>query len=77
LALHTSTVLVHTVTVSSASREPHIVLGMLPEAPDLAALSGRWRDRELFWIVKHGIKYTGMPSWPSLQRYDQWFNRVI
>ena len=22
-----------------------------------------WKDRELFWIVKHGIKYTGMPAW--------------
>ena len=22
-----------------------------------------WRDRELFWIVKNGLKYTGMPAW--------------
>jgi cytochrome c553 len=30
-----------------------------------------WRDREMFWIVKHGIKYTGMPGWASQQRDDE------
>ena len=30
-----------------------------------------WRDRELFWIVKHGIKYTGMPAWAAQQRDDE------
>src|SRR5687767_11253186 len=48
-----------------------LVQGMLPEPPDLALVAGRWRDRELFWIVKHGIKYTGMPAWPSLERDDE------
>jgi cytochrome c553 len=48
-----------------------LVRGMLPEPPDLSLVSGRWRDRELFWIVKHGIKYTGMPAWPSLARDDE------
>jgi cytochrome c553 len=52
------------------ARNP-VVRGMLPEPPDLATVSGRWRDRELFWIVKHGIKYTGMPAWPSLARDDE------
>jgi len=48
-----------------------LVQGMLPEPPDLALVSGAWRDRELFWIVKHGIKYTGMPAWPSSARNDE------
>ena len=48
-----------------------LVQGMLPIPPDLSGVSGQWKDRELFWIVKHGIKYTGMPSWPSLQRDDE------
>ena len=26
---------------------------------------------ELFWIVKHGIKYTGMPAWVALDRDDE------
>ena len=30
-----------------------------------------WKDRELFWIVKHGIKYTGMPAWVAQERDDE------
>ena len=30
-----------------------------------------WSDRELFWIVKHGIKYTGMPGWVAQERDDE------
>ncbi|KRD95855.1 hypothetical protein ASE63_12635 [Bosea sp. Root381] len=48
-----------------------VVRGMLPTPPDLADLEGKWRDGELFWIVKHGIKYTGMPGWPELERDDE------
>jgi cytochrome c553 len=44
---------------------------MLPPPPDLSTLANQWKDRELFWIVKHGIKYTGMPAWVSLQRDDE------
>ena len=44
---------------------------MLPPPPDLATQMRPWRDRELFWIVKHGIKYTGMPAWPAQQRDDE------
>ena len=31
---------------------------MLPSPPDLAVAMRRWKERELFWIVKHGFKYT-------------------
>lgn len=44
---------------------------MLPPPPDLRSRIGRWSDPELFWIVKHGIKYTGMPSWPAQERDDE------
>lgn len=44
---------------------------MLPPPPDLAGRTDRWTDQELFWIVKHGIKYTGMPSWPTQERDDE------
>jgi len=47
------------------------VRGMLPTPPDLSDLEGKWSDGELFWIVKHGIKYTGMPGWPELERDDE------
>ncbi len=25
----------------------------------------------MFWIVKHGLKYAGMPHWPALERDDE------
>ena len=28
-------------------------------------------EKELFWLVKHGLKYTGMPSWPAARRDDE------
>ena len=40
-----------------------IAKGLNPEAPDLAKTAGNWKPAELYWIVKHGIKMTGMPAW--------------
>jgi cytochrome c553 len=48
-----------------------IAQSMLPPPPDLSKAVPDWRDRELFWIVKHGIKYTGMPAWVAPQRDDE------
>ena len=36
--------------------------GMNPKPPVLASL-GRGDPRGEFWIIKHGIKMTGMPAW--------------
>lgn len=43
----------------------------LPPPPPLTHVSGKWNNRELFWIVKHGIKYTGMPAWVAQERNDE------
>ncbi len=45
--------------------------GMLPAPPSLATPLHPWTDQELFWIVRHGIKYTGMPAWPAVERADE------
>ena len=37
--------------------------GLNPQPPDLTQGTGRMKDAELFWIVKHGIRMTGMPAW--------------
>jgi mono/diheme cytochrome c family protein len=39
------------------------VSGLEPPPPYLLDAPDRWRPREEFWIVKNGIKMTGMPSW--------------
>jgi cytochrome c553 len=48
-----------------------IVRTMLPEPSDLVALAPTWKPNELFWIVRNGLKYTGMPAWPALEREDE------
>ncbi|MEZ5816615.1 MAG: c-type cytochrome [Hyphomicrobiaceae bacterium] len=48
-----------------------IVQKMRPAPPKLAPRIASWRDRELFWIVKHGIKYAGMPAWAGRNRDDE------
>lgn len=45
----------------------------LPSPPDLSRAREIWRDRELYWLIKHGLKYTGMPGWSARDRNDeQW-----
>ncbi len=36
--------------------------GLNPRPPDLARAVKDWTPRQLFWIIKHGVKMTGMPS---------------
>lgn len=50
---------------------PLIVQRMTPAPPLLGPRIGQWAPRELFWIVKHGIKYTAMPAWPATNRDDE------
>jgi cytochrome c553 len=44
---------------------------MLPAPPDLREAAREWSDEELFWIVRHGLKFTGMPGWTAPQRRDE------
>ncbi|UIJ71902.1 c-type cytochrome [Aurantimonas sp. HBX-1] len=53
-----------------------VVLSMTPAPPRLEEKIPEWEDRELFWIVKHGIKYSGMPAWPALDRDDEVWAQV-
>ena len=40
-----------------------IARGLYPSPPDLATMGNRYTPAELFWILKNGIKSTGMPAW--------------
>lgn len=44
---------------------------MLPPPPRLQGVVQDWTPRQLFWIVRHGIKYTGMPYWSGAGRDDE------
>lgn len=43
----------------------------MPPAPDLAINAREWTDPQLFWILQHGVKYSGMPAWPAREREDE------
>ena len=37
--------------------------GMQPLPGPLVDVQHHWRPRELYWLVRHGLKMTGMPAW--------------
>jgi len=37
--------------------------GLNPPAPDLARAAEERSPAELFWVMRHGIRMTGMPAW--------------
>lgn len=47
------------------------VRNMTPAPPRLGGTLREWEPAELFWIVRHGIKFTGMPAWPAPERADE------
>ncbi|NJK88490.1 MAG: c-type cytochrome [Myxococcales bacterium] len=50
---------------------PDIAAGMTPHPPRLEERVPTYDDAELFTIVLHGIKFTGMPAWPAVSREDE------
>jgi cytochrome c553 len=50
---------------------PAPMAAMTPPPPDLREHVRRWESEQLFYIVKHGIKFTGMPAWPIQTRDDE------
>ena len=42
-----------------------------PPAPDLSINAREWTDKQLFWILKHGVKFSGMPGWAAKDRDDE------
>lgn len=41
--------------------------GLNPEPPSLVTVLDEWKPAELFWIIKNGIKMTGMPAYGVTQ----------
>jgi len=48
--------------VVSGTEPSDVAKGLNPEPPRLAKLASHRTKVELFWIVKNGIKMTGMPA---------------
>ncbi|MEK0084898.1 c-type cytochrome [Benzoatithermus flavus] len=48
-----------------------IALEMTPHPPSLPPKIPSWEPRHLFWIVQHGVKFSGMPAWATQARPDE------
>lgn len=44
---------------------------MLPVPPNISTLKREFSPEQLHWIIKHGIKMSAMPAWPTQQRDDE------
>lgn len=50
---------------------------MYPRSPDVGSLGvQQWSDAELFWIIKHGIRLSGMPGFGKIHSDDQIWHLV-
>ena len=62
---------------SDARSPTDIGKAMSPRASDLGTPEVQaWSDAELFWIIKHGIKMTGMPGFGKVHRDERIWHMV-
>ncbi|MEA3274095.1 MAG: cytochrome c [Pseudomonadota bacterium] len=58
-------------------REPFLGAGdMNPPPPDLAGIAAERTPQELFWVVKNGLRMTGMPAWGPTHDDEQLWDLV-
>jgi mono/diheme cytochrome c family protein len=51
--------------------------GMTPSPPDLAEIAKERTPAEIFWVVKHGLKFTGMPSFAAIDVKDDEIWKIV
>ena len=49
-----------------------IAKGLYPAPPDLRHTASHLSDAEMFWVIKNGIKMTGMPAWADHSDAEIW-----
>jgi mono/diheme cytochrome c family protein len=51
---------------ADGSGQTELGMGLYPKAPDMRAeATQRMTDGELFYVIEHGIRFTGMPGWST------------
>ena len=40
-----------------------LAFGMTPAPANLVSTAREWKAADIFWVVRHGIKMSGMPAW--------------
>jgi mono/diheme cytochrome c family protein len=51
--------------------------GLRPDPPDLKEVSGERKPGELFWVIKNGIRMTGMPSFGTTGASDDEIWKIV
>ncbi|EYD75286.1 putative cytochrome c-552 [Rubellimicrobium mesophilum DSM 19309] len=51
---------------------PATIRAMEPEPPHIAEAVVGWAPNELGWIVREGVKMSGMPGWPAARDDEPW-----
>ncbi len=51
-------------------------LGLTPLPGSLADVAREWKASELYWVIRHGIKMTGMPAWQFRMSDDELWSVV-
>jgi mono/diheme cytochrome c family protein len=74
IAMGTEHFAAHCAVCHGAPGVPHgdIAQGLYPPPPDLTKSAQRYSAAELFWILKNGIKSTGMPAWNDHSDDELW-----
>ena len=54
-------------------KDSEVRAGMNPRPPDLTESARHWNRAQLFWIIKYGVRMTGMPAFgPTHQEQELW-----
>lgn len=52
-------------------RRSATALAMNPTPPHISQAVSAWKPQHMFWIVREGVKMSGMPHWPAEDRDDE------
>jgi mono/diheme cytochrome c family protein len=56
---------------------PHaLAYGMTPMPVNLVSTARTWQPEEIYWVIRNGIKMSGMPAWESRLSEDEMWNVV-
>ena len=57
-------------------KDSEVRTGMNPRPPDLAESARHWNRAQLFWIIKYGVRMTGMPAFGLTHEEPELWNLV-
>lgn len=53
-----------------------LAMGMTPAPANLVGTARHWKPAEMFWVVKHGVKMSGMPAWQYRMTDDEMWDTI-